>query len=105
MDVNKLDEARDKAYSDAYSVIFRKLTDAPLSDKDQQVLKQVLIFLTGILVAPSVANASRDFLYEALTVADSETDVAECDLMAAVLKAASDAGFDACKQDYKSTGR
>lgn len=43
MDAKKLSEASDRVYADAYGAIFRKLTDAPLSDKDQQVLKQVLI--------------------------------------------------------------
>ena len=105
MDAKKLSEARDRVYSDAYGAIFRKLTDAQLSDKDQQVLKQVLIFLAGLLAVPSVSSASLDFLSEALEAAQSDTDIAECDAMVAVLRATSAAGFDACKQGYKSAGR
>lgn len=67
------------------------------------MLKQVLIFLAGIMYVPSVSKAAHAFLSETLKAAQSDTDIAECDAMVAVLRAASDSGFDACKQGYKST--
>lgn len=102
MDAKKLSEASDRVYADAYGAIFRKLTAAPLSDKDQQVLKQVLIFLAGLLAVPSVFRASIDFLSEASQAAQSHMDIAECDAIVEVLRAATDAGFDAYKQGYTS---